>query len=72
MMLVSSSPCTGRLSSIGVGHVLVSRRILVRAEGAGVDGGGAARHGSELLPGNETPSAAGNLVRIDQPPAAWS
>src|SRR5215471_19186704 len=58
MMLVSRSPWAGRSSGIRIGHVLIASGILISPEGAGVDRGGGARHGGELLPGNETPPPA--------------
>src|SRR5262245_62022916 len=56
--LASGTCAIGRSVSIRVGEVLVGCRFLVSAEGGGVNRGCGARHGRELLPGNETAPSA--------------
>src|SRR5436190_12977246 len=58
MMLVSRSPWARRSPGIRIGHILIASGVLVGPEGTGVDRGGGARHGGELLPRNEAPPAA--------------
>src|ERR1022692_4472107 len=53
MMLVSSKPCALRSPVIGAVRVVVERCVLVGSESVDVDGGRAAGHGSEFLPGDE-------------------
>ena len=46
-------PCTGRSPLISARRLVVERSVLISSERPGIDTGSVARHGDELLPGDE-------------------
>src|SRR5690348_3208985 len=55
-MSVSSMPCRGCSSLICAASLMVQHGILISPECVQVNRGGVARHGGELLPGDEPPA----------------
>src|ERR1022692_750583 len=70
MMLVSSKPCALRSPVVGAVRVVVERCVLVGSECLDLDGGRAAGHGSEFLPGDEPAPASQGDQFADPVPIA--
>src|SRR6266700_5306762 len=67
-MLVSSMPCRGCLSLICAVSLMVQYGLLISPECFQVNCGGVARHGGELLPGDE-PAALSQRDQLADPMA---